>query len=117
MGQERTNVGQWLREAEQQDKKRKEYKQMKSTIEEMEKCEDDEEFGCSSKKKDDCNWICTKMASAKGGVDMDKVDMKDQESMDGSTKYTKTRRRVLSGNDVTVGNEVSSNDSDGYEAD
>merc|ERR1711934_1249699 len=51
--QERTNVGQWLREAEQQDKKRKEYKQMKATIEEMEKCEDDDEFGCSSKKKDE----------------------------------------------------------------
>jgi len=147
---------------------------MKATIEEMEKCEDEEEFGCSSKRKDeilekaskvqedndaamtdkkkreemmkkfqggekgsdgkdkapmsvklpdgctsktDCDWICTKMASAKGGVDMDKVDMRDQESMDGTTKYTKTRRRVLSGGDVTVGNSVATNDNDGYEAD
>merc|ERR1719247_3159171 len=57
------------------------------------------------------------MASAKGGVDMDKVDMKDQESMDGTSKYTKTRRRVLSGGDVTVGSSVSTNDNDGYEAD
>merc|ERR1711934_16522 len=48
---------------------------------------------------------------------MDKVDMKDQESMDGTSKYTKTRRRVLSGGDVTVGSSVSTNDNDGYEAD
>jgi len=171
--QERTNVGQWLREAEQQVKKRSEYEKMKATIDEMEKCQDEEEFGCSSKKKDkmiddaskvqednakertdkkkreemmkkfqggdkdasgkkkapmsvklpdgcttkdDCNWICNKMAKA-SGADFDAIDMKDQESLDGETKYTEARReRILSGDDISLENSVV-DDGSGYEPD
>lgn len=156
---------------------------MKATIDEMEKCEDDNEFGCSTKKKDellekaskvqedndaamtkdkkreemmkkfqgglkesdgktekapmsvklpdgcttkeDCNWICTHMAKA-SGADFNAVDMKSLESMDGTTKYTKSRRRMLEGeNDTevrvltggtTLENSVT-NDGSGYEPD
>lgn len=148
---------------------------MKATIDEMEKCQDEEEFGCSSKKKDkmiddaskvqedndnertpnkkreemmkkfqggekdsagkekapmsvklpdgcttkeDCNWICTKMAKA-SGANFDAIDMKDQESLDGETKYTKARReRILEGDGISLENDVVNDGSGGgYEPD
>lgn len=168
--QERANAGQYLREAQAQTKKRAEWKKMKATVEKMEKCNDDNEFGCSTKQKDvfiaeaskvqededkadtedkqrenmnakfeggkgkapmsvklpdgctskdDCKWICTHMAKMNGGADMDAVDMKDQVSSDGETKFTakdaKKKGRVLSTPKASISNSVVS--SGGYEAD
>jgi len=64
--------------------------------------------------KDDCNWICEKMAKMNGGADMDAIDMKDQVSNDGETKFVAKKKRVLSTKATITNNVV---ETGGYEAD
>jgi len=71
--------------------------------------------GCTT--KDDCDWICNKMAKMNGGADMDAVDMKEQASTDGETKFVDKKKsgRVLSTGKATITNSVVT--TGGYEAD
>jgi len=76
--QEKTNVGQYVREAADQDKKRREFSGMKDSIEAMAKCMDEEDGGCSAEKK---NEFITKASKVQETEDKGDTDKKKQEDM------------------------------------